>query len=416
MTRDTTKSDAVRDVVYLSMHTSPLLQPGSGHAGGMNVYIDELAQTMSQRNVNVTVFTRSSDPQDPDIIEVNDRYRVVNVAAGPETYVPMTAMPDLVLAFTEKVLDYIQSHAIHPYVIHSHYWLSGWAGAILKETLGVPLANSFHTLGRIKDLTRRIDEAPSSALRTYTEEEVIALSDCVIASTPHEFDDLVDHYGANPERLCTSPPGIDHDVFQPGDRNQARKTLGWQTGIPIVLFVGRIQPLKAADVAVGAIGHLDDLGRVPHLVVVGGPSGPDGPAELSRLHQIVDEQNIGDRVSFYDAQPHRELPTFYQAADIVIVPSRSETFGLVAAEAQACGTPVVAADVGGLPYAVDNGGSGLLVAGHDPGDYAKAIRTILTDPDLAASMGRRAEVISMRFSWPATADRLLELYEGIHSA
>lgn len=402
------------EVVYLSMHTSPLLQPGSGHAGGMNVYIHELALTMSRRNVDVTVFTRRTDPGDADVVFVDDGYRVVNVSAGPAKHIPMAGMPDLVLEFTEGTLDYIQSHAIHPYVIHSHYWLSGWAGAILKEVLGVPLANSFHTLGRIKDLTRRADEAPSSPLRTYTEEEVIALSNCIIASTPHEFDDLVDHYGASPERLCTSPPGVDHDVFRPGDRFQARRALGWSPEAPIILFVGRIQPLKAADVAVNAVAELDDLAPLPQLVIVGGPSGPDGFAELARLHDIVAERNLDDRVRFYDAQPHAHLPTFYQAADLLVVPSRSETFGLVAAEAQACGTPVVAADVGGLPYAVDNGGSGLLVAGHDPQDFAKAIRTILTDGELAEAMGQRAEEFSARFSWPATADRLLELYHGIH--
>lgn len=409
----TADSTVVRDVVYLSMHTSPLMQPGTGHAGGMNVYIHELALTMSQRNVDVTVFTRRGDALAADEIQVAERYRVVNIAAGPPTHVAMRHMPDLVVPFTEGVLDSIQSHAIHPYVIHSHYWLSGWSGAILKETLGVPLANSFHTLGRVKDLTRRVDEAPSSHLRTYTEKEVIALSNCIIASTPHEFDDLVDHYGANPERLCTSPPGIDHDVFRPGDRNEARRALGWDRDAPVVLFVGRIQALKAADIAVTAIARLSDMSPQPRLVVVGGPSGPDGHAELGRLHQIVHEKSIADRVAFYDAQPHRQLPTFYQAADLVVVPSRSETFGLVAAEAQACGTPVVAADVGGLPYAVDNGGSGLLVAGHDPGDYAKAIRTILTDPHLAAAMGEQAVDFSAAFSWPATADRLLELYEGI---
>jgi D-inositol-3-phosphate glycosyltransferase len=404
----------IRRVVYLSMHTCPLSVPGQGDAGGMNVYINELAHTMAGRGIDVTVFTRRADEVTPEVTEVCDGYRVVHISAGPTTRIPIAEMIHHVGEFTEGTLEWIDAAGIRSDVLHSHYWLSGWAGVVLKEALGVPLANSFHTLGRVKDLTRRSDEPPSSPVRTFTEQEVIARSDCVIASTPHEFEDLLYHYGASPERLCTSPPGIDHGVFMPGDRADARRWLGLPPREPLVLFVGRIQPLKAADVAVGALAQIERVaGRKPQLLLVGGPSGGQGDAELAHLRSLVTELGVGDRVHFVPAQPHTALARFYQAADVLIVPSRSETFGLVAAEAQACGLPVVAASVGGLPYAVADGQTGLLVDGHEPDSYAVALTKILGDPSLAAQMSADAVAFSERFSWPATADRLLELYAGI---
>jgi D-inositol-3-phosphate glycosyltransferase len=404
----------IKSVVYLSMHTCPLLPPGQGYAGGMNVYIDELSFTMAARGVAVTVFTRRTDAETDEVTEVAPGYRVVHVPAGPATPIPMAQMPQHVGEFTEGVLKWIEANDVRPDVIHSHYWLSGWSGVLLKEILDVPLANSFHTLGRVKDLTRRADEEPSSPMRTLTEEEVIAQSDCVIASTPHEFDDLLDHYGATPERLCTSPPGINHQLFRPGDKAEAREWFSFAGVVPIVLFVGRIQPLKGADVAVAALARLPQLpGPQPHLLLIGGPSGPSGEAESDHLRSMTEELGLAERVHFLPTQPHDALPGFYRAADVLVVPSRSETFGLVAAEAQACGLPVVAADVGGLPYAMADGRTGVLVQGHDPDDWARAIHLVIADPERAAAMGEAATEFAERFSWPATADRLLELYAGI---
>lgn len=404
----------IDQVVYLSMHTCPLTVPGTGNAGGMNVYINELADTMAGCGIDVTVFTRRADEVTPEVTYVRPGYRVVHIPAGPAAPLTMADMPDHVAEFTDGTLKWIDADGMRPEVLHSHYWLSGWSGVILKEALGAPLANSFHTLGKVKDLARRSDEPASSLMRTLTEQEVIARSDCVIASTPHEFEDLLEHYGASPERLCTSPPGIDHDRFRPGDRTEARRWLGLSIDAPLVLFVGRIQPLKAADIAIAALDRLDAIDRrLPELLVVGGPSGPQGHEEMRRLEAQVDELGLGSRVHFVPTQPHTALPRFYQAADVLIVPSRSETFGLVAAEAQACGLPVVAARVGGLPYAVDDGRSGALVDGHDPAVYAEAIDRILTDAGLAAEMRSSAITFSERFSWRATADRLLELYDGI---
>lgn len=406
----------ITTVAYLSMHTSPLLQPGRGSAGGMNVYIHELARTMSRRGIEIVIFTRRTSPHQPEIVRTRSGYSVVHVDAGPAEDIPIAEMPELVPAFAEAVIQWSIGNSRRFDLVHSHYWLSGWAGVLVKEALEIPLANSFHTLGRVKDLTRRADEPASSHLRTLTEEQVIANSDCVIASTPYEFDDLLDHYAADPERLCTSPPGVDHDVFRPGDADEARFWLGLGAQ-PIVLFVGRIQPLKGVDIAIRAVAELPEEVAAgqgpPHLVAVGGPSGPGGVAELERGRALADELGLGERVHFVAPQPHGTLAGFYRAANVLVMPSRSETFGLVAAEAQACGLPVVASAVGGLPFVVSNGVSGLLVDGHEAGGYTKAILRILDDLEVGAALSTGALEFADQFSWPATADRLLELYRGI---
>ncbi|NNC75208.1 MAG: glycosyltransferase, partial [Acidimicrobiia bacterium] len=277
-------------VAYISMHTSPLLQPGLGDAGGMNVYIHELAQTMAGRGVAVDVFTRREDPAAPSEVAVSPDYRVVHVDAGPARRLPVAALPEVVGDFSQAVITWIRDHGFTYDVVHSHYWISGWAGVMVKQNLQIPLANSFHTLGRIKDLTRREDQEPSSAVRILTEQEVIDQSDCVIASTPSEATDLLEHYGASPERQCVSPPGVDHEVFSPGSRDEARERLGLGTG-PVLLYVGRIQALKGIDVAIEATARLADV----DLVVVGGPSGPRGTAEVEKLRALADALDITDR-------------------------------------------------------------------------------------------------------------------------
>lgn len=399
-------------VAYLSLHSCPLMQPGSGDAGGMNVYIKELALAMAARGVDVSVFTRRTDELTPEVVEVSSSFRVVHVEAGPSEPLPVRDLPGLVGEFTESTLAWIDQNDHRPDLIHSHYWLSGWSGVLLKEKLNVPLANSFHTLGRVKDLTRHPETAPEGVIRTLTEEEVIARSDCVVASTPYEFEDLLQHYSADPAALCTSPPGIRHDIFGPGDRIEARRWTGLGEG-PVILFVGRIQPLKGIDTAIEALARLRPSASPAQLVIIGGPSGSSGEAEVIRLRQLAAHLEIVDRVHFVSPVPHEQLASFYRAADIVIMPSRSETFGLVAAEAQSCGAPVIASNVGGLPYIIEDGKSGLLVTGHDPNDYAAAIDTILHDPQLAQLLRRGALKNAERFSWEATVSRLLELYDGI---
>ncbi len=345
----------------------------------------------------------------PPIVEVADGYRVFHVDAGPKVALPIADLIDHVDDFAREVVGILESDP--PDILHSHYWLSGSVGLTVKRKLGIPLANSFHTLGRIKDLTRRFDESPESHIRIATEEEVIRESDCVVAATPREAQELMEHYGADPTRLCTSPPGIDHALFAPGDKAEARARLGWSSD-PHALFVGRIQPLKGVDVALEAAALVAASTPGFRLTVIGGASGPSGVAELAALKARAAEPDLAGVVEFFDPMPHRDLPDYYRAADLLVLPSRSESFGLVAAEAQSCGLPVVASKVGGLEHVVYHGRSGLLIDGWNPTDHAAAMSQVLADSELAASLSVGAIEWSARFSWEATANRFLELYEG----
>lgn len=402
----------IRRVAYLSMHTTPLAQPGIGDAGGMNVYIDRLARTMSGRGIDVDVFTRRTDPAQPDDVAVTGNYKVVHITAGPEEPLRIAALADGVQEFALGVAKWAAANRAEYDVVHSHYWLSGWAGVIVKQQLETGLAHSFHTLGRIKDANRAAGQAPESLQRIATEQEVIQFADCVIASTPYEFDDLTEHYGTEPESICISPPGVDHGVFTPGSKAEARKRFGIEYG-PLLLYVGRIQPLKGVDVAIETLAEVRRRHPLARLLVVGGPSGIDGDSELAHLHELARRRGVEHAVVFRPPETHDVLADIYRACDVLLIPSRSESFGLVAAEAQASGLPVVAADVGGLAYAVADGDSGFLMAGYDPARWAAAVEVILDDPATAERLGRGAEKHADQFSWEATADRLLELYAGI---
>jgi D-inositol-3-phosphate glycosyltransferase len=382
----------------------------------MNVYLDRLSHTMVGRGVDVTVFTRRFDRDLPRVIEVIPGYRVVHVDAGPIDRLTISRMPVHVGEFTEGVIDWINERDRTYDIVHSHYWLSGRTGVRMKDMFQIPMANSFHTLGKVKDATRHPSEHSSTRTRLMTEADVIARSDCVIASTPFEFDDLLEHYDATPERLCVSAPGVDHALFRPGDQDTARAQLGFGTE-QIVLFVGRIQAHKGAGIAVEAFADLLDARTTedPPVVlhIVGGASGAQGRSELEECRRIITQRQMTFKVRFFEPQPHAVLADHYRAANVVIVPSRSESFGLAAAEAQASGTPVVASNIGGLRYVVNASESGLLVNDHDPRAFATAIAAILDHPGFADRLSVGALSFSERFSWEATATRLLELYEGI---
>ena len=397
----------INRVAYLSYHTSPLAQPGEADAGGMNVYIHELAQTMARRGVEVDVFTRRTNPE-ADTVADGGGYRVHSVPAGPVQTMSIGSQAEWIEEYAARVTELVDGQGYD--VVHSHYWQSGWAGLRVKQALGIPMANSFHTLGRIKDQTRREDQTPAGLQRIAAEHDVIEGSDCVIASTPYEAEDLFQHYGAHPARLCVSPPGINHDIFAPGDQAAARQGLGVGAG-PVLLFVGRIQPLKGLDVALQTYCRVKQQLPDAQMIVVGGPSGEQGEAELEAAKRYASGEGID--VRFEPPLRHAELVDFYQAADLLLFPSRSESFGLVAAEAQACGLPVLASAVGGIRYTVSDGHSGVLMQGWDPGDYADAAISILSDPVEHERLRSGAVVMSQRFSWDATADRLLELYDGI---
>ncbi len=387
----------------ISLHTSPLLQPGAGDSGGMNVYVREVASALAQAGVDCTTYTRADRPGLPAEVKVEPGHRVVHVPAGPFE-LPKEALADELDEFTARVGDHV---AAGPGVdvVHSNYWLSGMVGHRLKHQLDVPLVSTFHTLARVK--AEGGDLEPS--WRDEAEAEIIGCSDAICVSCPEEERQFRRLYGDPAGRIEVVPPAVEHAFFAPGDRLGARRAVGLPTDRPIVLFVGRIQPLKAPDVAVQAMAGVPGA----LLVVVGGASGPEGADEMARLQALVDRLDLRRDVLFVPPRPHHILSSYYRAADVVVVPSRSESFGLVALEAAACGVPVVASGVGGLLNIVHDGVTGLLVEGRHPGQFGRAIREVLDDPIGAASMGAAAAVRARRFTWGFTAARLRRIYTDL---
>jgi D-inositol-3-phosphate glycosyltransferase len=394
----------VRRVAMLSVHTSPLAQPGAGDGGGMNVYVRSLASNLARAGVPCDVLTRAEHAEQQPVVEVEPGFRVVHVRAGPAAPLRKHDLLPLADAFADATLEFVALQD-QPYdVLHANYWISGAVGHRLKHELDLPLAATFHTLDRVK-AEAGVGDDP--ATRARVEGEIVNCADLMIAATDEEREQLVTLYRAQRDRVEVVPPGVDHGVFALGDEGTARRALDLDASVRVLLFVGRIQPLKGADLAVRCLAELD---RDVTLLVVGGPSGADGEAELRRLHELVDELGLHGRVRFVAPLPHERLATYYQAADVCLVPSRTESFGLVALEAAACGTPVVAADVGGLRSVVDDGHTGFLVDGRQPLDYAAPVDLLLSDRELARAMGASALTRSGRYLWSMAAARLRRLY------
>jgi D-inositol-3-phosphate glycosyltransferase len=398
-------------VAVLAVHTSPIDQPGSGDSGGMNVYIRSVAERLAGQGVAVDLFTRCRGGATHDVREIAPGIRVVSVKGGPCHPVPKSAVPRFLPEFLGGVLRIAREDGNRYDVVHSHYWLSGWVGRATKEILGVPLVASFHTLGKVKNYSLARGEAPEPPWRLAGEEAVIDEADRILAPTPEEAGHLVGLYGADPDRIRIVPPGVDHAIFAPADRGEARARLHL-SGLRLALFVGRLQPHKGPDVAIRTLAEA--VARDPRatadlvLAIVGGPSGARAGAEVARLMELAAALGVADRVMLFPPQPHARLADFYCAADVVLVPSRSESFGLVALEAQACGTPVVASAVGGLRSVVHGGG--LLVEGHDPADHARAMLRILRDPVLADRLGASGTREALGFSWDATTSEVRAVY------
>jgi len=403
-----------RRVAMLSVHTSPLDQPGVGDAGGMNVYVVELSRRLADLGTEVEIFTRSTTSDLPARVDLAPGVTVRHVTAGPFEGLAKEDLPSQLCALTSGVLraEAAVDRGFYD-VIHSHYWLSGQVGWLAKERWGVPLVHSMHTMARVKNLALAEGDVPEPTAREIGETQVVDAADRLVANTDDEADQLIDLYDADPKHVAVVAPGVDLERFRPGDRATSRAVLGLPQDGEVVLFVGRIQPLKAPDVLLRAISRL--VQRNPErrknltVAVVGGPSGADSlyPDHLSSLAASL---RIADRVRFAPPTHQDVLAHWYRAADVVVVPSYNESFGLVAIEAQACGTPVVAAAVGGLRTAVDDGVSGLLVDGHDPVDYADAIGRLLDDDLMRRSIGRGALTHAQQFGWSATAARMLDVY------
>ena len=409
-----------RRIATISLHTSPLDQPGTGDAGGLNVYVVEVARQLAGRGNEVEIFTRAVSPDSPAAEEMAPGVQVRSVVAGPFEELDKNVLPAQICEFTFGVLRTEAAFAPGRYdLVHAHYWLSGQVAAVAAERWGVPLIQSMHTLGKVKNLALASGDCAEPAIRIRGEGEVVAAADRLVANTEEEARQLIELYGATPWRVETVNPGVDLSVFRPSSVSAARRRLGLPEDAVVLVFAGRIQPLKGPDVVLRAAAELQWLtpglaGRLM-VVFVGGPSGSEVGAP-GRLDGLVAGLGLSGTVRFEPPCPHRELADWYRAATAVLVPSHSESFGLVALEAQACGTPVVAATVGGLRTAVRDGFSGVLVDGHDPAVWAAVLRDLVFSPARLAVLSRGALAHASGFGWPVTADRLIEVYTGAMDA
>jgi D-inositol-3-phosphate glycosyltransferase len=429
------------------LHTSPLDQPGTGDAGGLNVYVVEVAKQLAGRGIEVEIFTRAVCPDSPPVVELVPGVLVRNVVAGPFEELDKNSLSGQICPFTFGVLRTEAAFEPGRYdLLHAHYWLSGQVAAVAAERWGVPLIQSMHTLGKVKNLALAVGDRAEPQIRIRGESEVIAAADRLVANTAAEARQLVELYGADPRRVKTVSPGVDLSLFSPGSgagvpgvsgaagvpgvpgvpgaagaagAAGARARLGLPADAVVLVFAGRIQPLKGPDVVLRAAAEL--LRSSPALadrlvvVFVGGPSGSEVGAP-GRLDGLAATLGISGCVRQEPPCPQRELADWYRAATVVLVPSHSESFGLVALEAQACGTPVVAAAVGGLRTAVRDGYSGILVDGHDPVLWARELEKLLGSPGRLAALSRGAIEHASAFGWPATADELIAVYTGAMNA
>ncbi len=406
---------AVRRVAMISLHTSPLDQPGTGDAGGMNVYVTELSRRLARQGVEVDIFTRATSSSLPAVVDLSDGVDVHHIHAGPFEGLTKNELPGQLCVFAREVLRAEAAQPSGHYdAVHSHYWLSGQVGALARDRWGVPLVHSMHTMAKVKNAALAVGDTPEPAARMIGEEQVVEAADVLVANTDLEAKQLINLYDADPGRVEVVYPGVDLDVFVPREPAGVRAHLGLPVDAVVLLFAGRIQPLKAPDVLLRAVGRLlehdPDLRRRLVVPVVGGPSG-SGLDRPTSLVSLAADLGITDVVRFVPPVAQDELARWYAAADLVAVPSYNESFGLVAAEAQACATPVVAAAVGGLPTVVRDGVSGLLVDGHDADDWARALGSLVADPARLRRMGQGALVQAREFSWEATAQHTLEVYE-----
>lgn len=402
-----------RRVAVLSVHTSPLAQPGTGDAGGMNVYVLQTAVQLARRGVEVEIFTRATSSQDPPKQVAAPGVLVRHIPAGPFEGLDKNDLPTQLCPFAAAVLRTEAGKARGHYdLVHSHYWLSGQVGWLARDRWSVPLVHTAHTLAAVKNTALAEGDAPEPLARVVGERQIVAESDRLVANTEEEARQLRLLYGADPVKIDVVAPGADLLRYRPGDKAAARAQLGLDPRERVVTFVGRIQPLKAPDVLLRAVAEVRrrDPALPVRVLVVGGRSGSGGGDYA--MPALAAQLGIADRVTFLPPQPAEVLAQVYRASDIVAVPSHSESFGLVAVEAQACGTPVVAARVGGLGVAVRDGVSGVLVDGHRTADWAGAVGRLLADDATRQVLARQAVAHAARFSWEHTADGLLRSYRA----
>lgn len=396
-------------IALLSYHSSPLAQPGRGDAGGMNVYVREVALELGRRGYQVDIFTRRQDRRSPDLLSLGPGVMVINLTAGEPKPLSRQELIRPLPCFLRGLLAFGGDHP--PYrLVHSHYWLSASAGAIVSRRWGVPHVATFHTLGEVKN--RAYPPLPEPEVRIRAERAVVGKADRIVCCSQAERALLLEIYGAEPSRVTVVPCGVDLERFRPLEKGQARQLLGLPQR-PTLLYVGRLEPLKGVDLLLGAAAQLGE-GADFQLLIVGGERRPGG--ERRRLQGLARRLGLDGRAAFLGPVPHQRLPLYYSAADVLLAPSYYESFGMAALEAMACGTPVVAAQVGGLAALIDEGQTGYLVPGHRPEPFAQRLAALLGDPGLRRRLGVAARAAAEAFPWRAVADDLEEVYSGLLAA
>ena len=390
-------------LALLSFHGCPVARLGEKDTGGMNVYVLQMAQELARRGNKVDVYTRCHDPDDPQIVELGDGARVVHLRAGAYDDTK-ESLYQFIPEFIGNLCEFQRYEGIRYDLVHSHYWLSGRVGMFLSRKWNVPHVATFHTLAKTK-LRARAGERESE-LRASTESRVMNGADAVVVSTEQEKDDIARLYGARRDKVQVISAGVDLDLFTPMQKDQARQSIG-VTEKKVVLYVGRIEPLKGLDILLNAVASLEDKTDT-RLLVVGGRPGHDD--ELARLKSLAARLGIVDMVTFTGAVRQTELPKYYGAADVFVLPSHYESFGLAALEAMACGVPVVASRVGGLKTFVKDGKTGYLIPWRCPEPFAQRLSILLANPALRESMGKAARTEALGRSWSGVANELLDFY------
>jgi D-inositol-3-phosphate glycosyltransferase len=400
-------------VAMLAYHSSPLAPLGGKHTGGMNVYVRELSRQLAARGHHVDIFTRGIEHEELDIAG-EGAARLVALPAGPARPLERDELADHVPEFATAVLEYARSADLNYDVVHAHYWMSGLAGAQLKTAWGRPLVVMFHTLGLVKNRIEALGPLESER-RIRGERQVIAAADMVVAATPAEQADLQWLYEVRSPNITIIPPGVDLELFQPMDQATARAQIGADPGQPLVLYVGRIEVLKGIDTLIRALPRLP-AARRPHVHIIGGETNLADQtldSEMARLRALAAELDVAEWVEFLGRREQEQLVAYYAAADLVVVPSYSESFGMVALEAMACARPVIASRVGGLAYVVQDGVSGFHVQEGDPAELAERLQQLLEDDELRSALGRGGRRLAAGYSWAQVAEKIEELYKDL---
>jgi len=422
-------------IAMLSVHTCPLATLGGKETGGMNVYVRDLSRELVRRGHHVDVYTRSQNPDVPCVVDGSNNHsgkthvksdlshanglgrggRVIHIPAGPEQPYDKNLVYDHLPEFVNGVLEQTETDAIRYDVLHSHYWLSGVAARELRQHWGTPIIHMFHTLGKMKDAVAQRPEEQETARRISAETEIVNFADALVAATPVEEEQLMQLYAADPSRIHVISPGVDTERFYPIPAAHAQERIGVCPDRRIILFVGRIEPLKGIDNLLRAISLV--VKRHPEFreglcvpIIGGDPDRIRQEDEMARLQELREELGIGDVVTFLGAKDQDELQYYYSASEMVVMPADYESFGMVALEAMACGTPVIASDVGGLAFLVKHGRTGYRVPARDPKELAAKITRLLTDEGLRRRIGQRAACWAEAYAWPRIADRIEALY------